>query len=114
MQKEKLFMPNGYRKIPVKPFWLGEFTGDPRNSFETKSTFTRGTRNRKFVKILALCLTYAPAKLMYPNTKYPLMQQVRDMCRHGLLERYKRCGDRKYYYKTTKKGQDLLISILEK
>lgn len=107
-------MPNGYRKIPVKPFWIGEFTKDPRDLFETNSTFTRGTRDSKFVKILALCLTYAPAKLMYPNTKNPLMHQVRDMCRHGLLERYQRAGDKKYYYKTTQAGRDLLFSIIKK
>jgi hypothetical protein len=114
MRRGKSFMPNGYRKIPVKPFWLGELTGHPEDYFETKSTFTKGTRDSRFVKTLALCLTYAPAKLIYRNTNNPLMHQVRDMCRHGLLERYKRAGDRKYYYKTTSKGQDLLISILEK
>lgn len=81
---------------------------------ETASRFNSPTVDRKYIKILALCLVYAPAKLIYPNTKHPLMHQVRDMCRQGLLNRYTKKGDRKYYYKTTNKGTKLLISTVHK
>jgi hypothetical protein len=103
-------MPNGYRKVTVeKPY----FSWREEGGAETGNKFNKPNKNRKYIKILALCLTYAPAKLIYPNTKQPLMHQVRDMCRAGLLERYQRAGDRKYYYKTTSKGADLLIQALE-
>lgn len=82
-------------------------------AMETASKFNRPTMKRKYVKILALCLTYAPASLIYPNTKQPLMHQVRDMCRVGLLERYTRKGSKAYFYKTTQKGRDLLFETLK-
>lgn len=83
------------------------------NGFETASKFNRPSVNRKYIKILALCLTYAPASLIYPNTKQPLMHQVRDMCRAGLLERYTKQGSKAYFYKTTQKGRELLIKALK-
>ena len=102
-------MPNGYRRVKVGKPLFSEY-GD----FETGIKFNRPTKDRKYIKILALCLVYAPASLMYPNTKNPLMHEVRDMCRHGLLERYQRAGSKKYYYKTTKAGQDLLFKTIQK
>ena len=100
-------MANGYRKETVnKPMF------SKHGDFETGIKFNRPTRDRKYIKILALCLTYASATLIYPNTKHPLMHEVRDMCRAGLLERYSRAGSKKYYYKTTMKGMDLLSKVL--
>ena len=81
-------------------------------AMETGSKFNRTNKNTKYIKILALCLTYAPASLIYPNTKQPLMDQVRDMCRAGLLERYTKAGSRAYFYKTTQKGRDLISKVL--
>ena len=103
-------MENEYKIAPVEDFWLSKYGA---SKYETKSTFTKPTRDRKYVKILALCLTYAPAKLMYPNTTQPLMHQVRDMCRHGLLQRYTKEGSRAYYYKTTDLGRQVLLEALE-
>ena len=101
-------MPNGFRKVEVKKPWFSAH-GD----FETASKFNMPNRDRKYIKILALCLTYATARMMYPHTEHAEMAQVRDMCRHGLLERYKRAGSRAYWYKTTPKGYDLLVKALE-
>lgn len=103
-------MLNGFRKVGVEKPW---YVWREKGGAETGNTFTRPNRNRKYIKILALCLSYATASMMYPNTKQPLMHQVRDMCRAGLLERYSRTGSRAYWYKTTPKGQDLLIKALE-
>ena len=100
-------MSKEYTKVELPKLWP-EF-----RKAETNTKFNKPSRERRYIKILALCLTYAPAKLMFPNTKNPLMHMVRDMCRAGLLDRYTRRGDRKFYYKTTHKGQDFLIKTLE-
>ena len=81
-----------------------------RKNFETGATFTRISPERKFVKILIQCITYQTSRDIYPNTKAPLMHQMRDMCRAGLLQRYTNDEDKKfrYYYKTTQKGKDVI------
>lgn len=78
---------------------------------ETGNKFNRPTSKRRYVRILALCLVPLPAKAIFPNTKHPMMAQVRDMCRAGLLERCQRAGEKRYYYKTTSTGFDLLAKI---
>ena len=103
-------MSNGFKKVEVKNPW---YVWREKGGAETGNTFTRPNRNRKYIKILALCLTPVPVSLIYPNTKNPLQHQLRDMCRAGLLERLERAGERKYYYHTTHKGQDLIIKALE-
>lgn len=103
-------MPNGFRKVEVGKPW---YAWREKGGVETGNTFTRPNRNRKYIKILALCLSYATASMMYPNTKQPLMHQVRDMCRHGLLQRYTKKGSRAYYYKTTDLGRQVLLEALE-
>ena len=77
---------------------------------DTLSKFNRVSKNRKFVKILVMCLDYKSSSDIYPNVKNPLMHQVRDMARDGLLDRYVNTNDKreKYYYKTTKKGLDII------
>lgn len=92
-------------KAPIKPHWL--FGEDYR---ETGCSFTRPTRNKRYVKILALCLVPAPSNVIYPDVKNPMMEQVRDMCREGLLERL--TDGKRYYYKTTTKGRDLISKVL--
>lgn len=105
-------MNKEFVKVEVEDLWIWrEYPDWPKS--ETGNKFNRPTKDRKYIKILAKCLTYAPASVIYPGVKNPLMHQVRDMCRAGLLERFKRTGDRKYYYKTTRKGQDLIIKALE-
>lgn len=88
--------------------WYG-YSGLKKN-FETGATFTRISPERKFVKILIQCITYQTSRDIYPNTKAPLMHQMRDMCRAGLLQRYTNDEDKKfrYYYKTTQKGKDVI------
>ncbi len=78
--------------------------------FETEATFTRINKKRMFVKILVKCLDFQTSRTLYPNTRYPLMHQVRDMCRAGLLDRYINTDDKRhrYYYKTTKRGLDVI------
>jgi len=100
-------MQKKFSVYPVQNKWTAIMSG---NIYETRSKFNRPTRDRRYVKILALCLMYATAGMMYPHTKHPLMHQVRDMCRYGLLQRYRRTGSRAYWYKTTAKG----INVLEK
>lgn len=80
---------------------------------ETGCKFNRPTRNRRYIKILALCLVPCPAKVIYPGVKNPIMKQVRDLCRAGYLDRMVVEGERAYYYKTTHSGTDLIIKALE-
>ena len=80
---------------------------------ETKSTFKRASMNRKYVKILLQCLDYTHITKIYPNVKNPLEQQLRDMCRVGLLGRYEINNERGYYYKTTNLGKELLINVIK-
>ena len=104
-------MSNAYKKVKLDEVRFPRYFLKGV-AMETASKFNRPTVNRRYIKILALCLTYAPASLIYPNTKQPLMDQVRDMCRAGLLERYTKKGSKAYFYKTTCKGQDLLFKTL--
>lgn len=99
---------NDYRKVKVeKP----EFVWRKSGGCETGNKFNRPTKDRRYVKILALCLVPCPAKTIYPDVKNPLMHQVRDMCRAGLLDRL--TDGRRYYYQTTQKGRDLILEALE-
>jgi len=79
---------------------------------ETGNTFAKPTAKRKYVKILATCLAPMPASVIYPGVKHPLMCQVRDMCRAGLLERLQKGGTGRYYYKTTQKGLETLSKAM--
>lgn len=97
-----------YTKERVPKPLYSEYDG-----FETACKFNRPTKGRRYVRTLALCLSYAPAALIYPGVRHPLMRQVRDMCRAGLLERFSKDGDRRYYYKTTAKGVSLLVDALK-
>lgn len=92
-----------------EPIGTNIFLKDNR---ETTCKFNRPNLKRRYIQILALCLSYAPADLIYRGVKNPIMKQVRDMCREGLLNRYKRIGTNKYYYKTTSRGHSLLIKAL--
>ena len=83
-----------------------------KNGMETNCKFNRPTLRRKYIQILSLCLSYCPADLIYQKTNNPIMKQVRDMVRVGLLNRYERAGEKKYYYKTTARGYDLLAKAL--
>lgn len=102
-------MPNGYRKVEVEQPW---YVWRKEGGAETGNKFNKPTSKRRYVRILALCLIPLPAKVIFPNTKHPMMAQVRDMCRAGLLERYQRAGKRCYYYKTTPAGFDLLAKAI--
>ena len=93
-------------KVEVRKPSISRYDG-----FETASKFNRPTINSKYVKILALCLVPASSSVIYPGVKNPLMHQVRDMCRAGLLERL--TDGKRYYYKTTAKGRDLISKVLE-
>ena len=79
---------------------------------ETGNTFAKPTAKRKYVKILAMCLAPMPASVIYPDVKHPMMQQVRDMCRAGLLDRMSKAGERRFYYKTTAKGIEVLGKVV--
>jgi len=78
----------------------------------TNCTFEHPTPKRKYIKILALCLNYAPMSLIYPNTKHPITHQVHDLCRAGYLAKYKK-GNR-IYYKTTSAGLDLICRAVRR
>ena len=97
---------NNFVKTPI------ETSNFYKDGMETTCKFNHPTAKRKYIKILARCLSYCPADLIYPNTDNPIMKQVRDMVRVGLLNRYKRTGEKKYYYKTTAKGQNLISKAL--
>ena len=100
-------MNNEYTKVELPKLWPEYRTS------ETGNKFNKPTLKRRYVKILAMCLTYVPAKVIYRGVKNPLMHQVRDMCRAGLLNRYSKEGDRKYYYKVTNDGIELLMKALK-
>lgn len=80
---------------------------------ETGSKFNKPTINKKYVKILFQCLNEAYIKDIYPNVKYPLEHQLRDMISAELITRYKKEGYRGYFYKTTPAGKELLISTIK-
>jgi len=80
---------------------------------ETGCKFNQPTRDRKYIKILALCLVPCQAKVIFPGVKNPIMKQVRDLCRAGYLDRLEAEGERAYYYKTTIKGFELIKKALE-
>lgn len=86
--------------------------GRKEGGAETGNKFNSPTTKRRYVQILALCLVPLPASVIYRGVKHPLMHQVRDMCRAGLLERYEAKGERRYYYRTTIKGISLITEAL--
>ena len=94
-------------KVEVKQPW---FTWRTEGGAETGCKFNRPTPNRKYIKILSICLTPASMAVIYPNVKNPVMHQVRDMCRAGLLDRL--TNGKRYYYKTTVKGRDLISKAI--
>ncbi len=96
-------------KVNVEQPW---YVWRKEGGAETGNKFNRPTVKRRYIRILALCLIPLPAKVIFPNTKHPMMSQVRDMCRAGLLDRYKVNGERCYYYKTTHAGFDLLAKAI--
>lgn len=80
---------------------------------ETGSKFNKPTVNKRYVKILFQCLDEAYIRDIYPNSKFPLEHQLRDMMRAELVTRYKKKGYRGYFYKTTSIGKDLLIATIK-
>lgn len=94
------------KTVNIEKHWL---FGDSYR--ETNCTFNEPNLNKRYVKILALCLAPQPAKVIYPNVEHPVMHQVRDMCREGLLERL--TDGKRYYYKTTTKGRELISKAWE-
>jgi hypothetical protein len=96
-------------KVEVEQPW---YVWRKEGGAETGNRFNRPTSKRKYVRILALCLIPLPAKVIFSNTKHPMMAQVRDMCRAGLLDRLKVEGERCYYYQTTHAGFDLLAKAI--
>ena len=81
--------------------------------FETNCKFNRPTLEKKYIKILSRCLSYASREVIFPGIKAPLMHQVRDLCRAGLLERFTSDQSSGYFYKTTAKGRDLIVAALK-
>ena len=104
-------MNKEFVRVKVEDHWLWREYPDMVKS-ETKCKFNRPTPERRYIKILAICLSYATARVIFPNTKQPLMHQVRDLCRAGYLDRFTRGNERRYYYKTTHKGRELLIKAI--
>jgi hypothetical protein len=62
-------MQKKFSVYPVQNKWTAIMSG---NIYETRSKFNRPTRDRRYVKILALCLMYATASMMYPHTNIRL------------------------------------------
>jgi hypothetical protein len=79
----------------------------------TNCKFNKPTPKRKYIKILALCLSFATMSAIYPDVAHPLTHQLHDLWRHGYLNKYKKVGDRHVYYKTTQKGRDLLLTAVK-
>ena len=92
-------------KFPIGNPWY--------ENWGTHCKFNKPTANRKYIKILARCLSYATMGVIYPNVKHPLTHQLHDLWRYGYLSKYKKQGDRHVYYKTTTKGHDLILKSLE-
>ena len=107
--KENGYDMEGMTRVEVKaPMYSWRKEGGA----ETGNKFNSPTTKRRYVKILALCLVPLPASVIYRGVKHPLMKQVRDMCRAGLLNRYEANGERRYYYRTTIKGIGLIAKAL--
>lgn len=101
-------MNKEFIKVKVEQPMFGRKEGGA----ETGNKFNRPNSKRRYVKILALCLVPLPAKVIFSNTKHPMMAQVRDMCRAGLLNRLKVEGERCYYYQTTHAGFNFLAEAV--
>ncbi len=85
-----------------------------RFGYGTGSNYASPTKNRKYIKILAICLSYASPAVIYPGVKNPLSHQLHDLWKNGYLAKYHRKGNNKnVYYKTTNKGIELIIKALE-
>lgn len=79
----------------------------------THCRFNKPTKDRKYIKILLRCLSYATAGVIYSGVKHPLTHQLHDLWRYGYLNKYRKNGDRHVYYKTTPQGHDLILKALE-
>ena len=98
---------------------------------KTNLTFTRATPNSDYVRILQLCDSEEPKTLreIYPGVSSPMAGEVQELARLGYLQKYTtekhtHYSKRSYgfttvkqwyskvWYKTTKKGQTLVNSIL--
>ena len=101
-----------FTKVEVKDRWIWAERPNCVKS-ETGCTFNHPTVNKTYVKILARCLSYADKNIIYPGVRNPVWHQVRDLCRAGYLERFTSNENKRYYYRTTMKGVDLLIEAIK-
>jgi len=85
----------------------------PTKERRTHCTFRRPNPRRRYIKTLALCLSYADAAVVYPGVKHPLRHQLNDLCLAGYLDRYVEEGAGRVYYKTTSKGVSLIEEALK-
>ena len=83
-------------------------------SYGTNCTFKKPTVNKKYIKIISLCLVPAPTTLIYPGIKHPISHQLHDLWVNGYLDKLRVAGDRKNYYKATVKGVGLILEAVEK
>ena len=80
---------------------------------------TRPTKDRKYIKILADCITPKTTAEIYPNIKGPYLDQLRTLVYLGYMDRMttpKYVGkpvkySHKWWWKTTAKGKRLLKSV---
>ena len=92
----------GLKPNPIKPHWL--WGKDYR---ETNCKFNHPTFDKQYVKILIFCeWERRTAREIYPNTKAPMQEMLRDMVREGLLERT--TDGKRNYFLTTVKGYSVL------
>lgn len=105
-----------YVEAPVKPATYGY--GLKRVEVPT-FVQTKPTTKRVYIKTLLTCMSYATAKVIFPKVEYPLMHNIRDLCRLGYLQRYVRVpkfksrGRQPYFYKTTQLGFQLIEEAIK-
>lgn len=70
------------------------------------------TKNRKYIKSLMACRTFATLKDIYPEVANPLTHEMHTLWKLGYVKKYTKPGlKNRSWYKITSKGKQLLTSL---
>lgn len=87
--------------------------------YGTHCKYSKPNRNRKYIKTLVRCLSYATPQFIYSNTKHPLSHELYDLWKNGYVQKFtlpqyiNQKRPRRVFYKITSKGLSLVIKALE-
>lgn len=87
--------------------------------YGTHCKYNKPNKNRKYIKTLSRCLTYAPTNFIYSNIKCPVSYELYDLWKNGYVKKYtlpqylKGRRPHRVFYKITSKGLSLVNKALE-